>query len=145
MARSLRFYGNWISFLGHLWPIILLVPIFGLTQGPSWWCMHLSAKMDSSMRISQRLVGHIMAWHLLLPCGPTRILLVSFTRQHCVPYPDLLLWDSSCKWLLSCLAKVGSFGQQFPNRIAPMKLCHHHQPYLQDPEFSKLYLSPLIS
>ena len=28
------------------------------------------------------------------------------------PYRDLLLWDNSCKWLLSCLAKVGGFSQQ---------------------------------
>ena len=78
MALSLRFSGNGVSFPGCLWPIILLVPIFGLTQGPSWWCAHLSAKMDSSVSVSGRLAGHIMGWHLLPPFGPSRILPVSF-------------------------------------------------------------------
>ena len=35
-------------------------PIFGLTRGPSWWRVLLSAKMDSSVKDSERLVGHIM-------------------------------------------------------------------------------------
>ena len=61
MAHSLRFYGGDVSFLGCLWPIILLVPIFGLTQGPSWWCTHLSAKMDSSVRVSGRLGQDILS------------------------------------------------------------------------------------
>ena len=30
-------------------------PIFGLTQGPSWWQMHLSAKIDFSAKDSGRL------------------------------------------------------------------------------------------
>ena len=78
MAYSLRLYGNEVSFPGCLWPIILLVSIFGLTQGPFWWHLHLSAKMDSSVRVSGRLAGHIMGWHLLLPFGPSQILPVSF-------------------------------------------------------------------
>ena len=31
-------------------------PVLGLVQGPSWWCLHLSAKMDSSAKDSGRLV-----------------------------------------------------------------------------------------
>lgn len=31
-------------------------PTLGLAQDPSWWCMHLSAKMDSSTKDSRRLV-----------------------------------------------------------------------------------------
>ena len=60
MACSLRVYGNGVSFPGCLWPIIFLVLIFGLIQGPSWWCTHFSVKMISSTRVSGRLVGHIM-------------------------------------------------------------------------------------
>ena len=32
-------------------------PIFGLTQGPSWWHTPLSAKTDTSVRASGRLAG----------------------------------------------------------------------------------------
>ena len=46
-------------------------PIFGLTQGPSLWREHLSAKMDSSMKDSGRLVRHIMGWCLLSSFGPS--------------------------------------------------------------------------
>ena len=87
-----------LSLVNHLaWPV------FGLTRGPSWWHVHLSAKMDSSEKDSGRLVGH-MDWHLLPPSGLSRILLVSFRWQHHVPYQDLLLWDNLRKWLSSCLA-----------------------------------------
>ena len=34
-------------------------PLFGLTQGPSCWRMHLSAKMDSNVKDFGRLVGHM--------------------------------------------------------------------------------------
>lgn len=40
MACSLRLCGNEISFLGCLWLIAFVVPIFGLTQGLSW-CIFL--------------------------------------------------------------------------------------------------------
>ena len=30
--------------------------IFGLSQGPSWWHVHLSAKMQTSTKCSERLV-----------------------------------------------------------------------------------------
>ena len=66
-------------------------PIFGPTQGPSWWHVHLSAKMDSSEKDSGRLVGYIMGWRLLPPFGPSLILPVSFQRQHHVLYRDFLL------------------------------------------------------
>ena len=32
-------------------------PIFDLTQGPSWWLVHLSTKKDSSARASGRWAG----------------------------------------------------------------------------------------
>ena len=34
--------------------------------------------MDSSLRVSGRLTGHIMDWSLLSPLGPSHILPVSF-------------------------------------------------------------------
>lgn len=49
MARYLGFYGDGVSFLGSLWPVILLVPIFGSIQGPPWQHEHLSIKMISSV------------------------------------------------------------------------------------------------
>ena len=56
-----------------------------------------------------------MGWCLLPLSGPSWILLVSFRWQHHVPYRDTPLWENSCKWLPSCLAEAGGFGQQFPN------------------------------
>ena len=44
-------------------------PISGLTQGPSRWHLHLSATMDSSVRVSGRLAGHIIS-SLLLSAPP---------------------------------------------------------------------------
>ena len=41
-------------------------PISGLIQGPSRWCTHLSAKMDSNVRASGRLAGHIIFSLILL-------------------------------------------------------------------------------
>ena len=61
------------------------------TPGSFRWCVHLLFKMDSSMKDSGRLVGHIMGWHLLPAFGLSRILLVSFQRQHHFAFQDLLL------------------------------------------------------
>ena len=74
MACSLMVYGGGVSLLGCLWPIILLVPIFGPAQGPSWWRVHLSVKMEYSAGVSGSLAGHIMGWCVLLPFGPSQIL-----------------------------------------------------------------------
>ena len=53
---------SWFSLASHLaWPI------FGLTQGPSWWYTHLSAKLDSSVRVSGRLVGCMVSSFLFVP------------------------------------------------------------------------------
>ena len=72
MACSVRFHGNWVSFAGCLWPVILLVPILGLIQSSSWWCTHLSVKMVSSMRVSGRLAKHTV----LSPVGSSRVISV---------------------------------------------------------------------
>ena len=95
-GSSLRSYGDAVSFPSCLWPMILPVPIFGLIQGPSWWCLDLSVKIFSSVRVSGRLAGHIMGC-LFLSFGPSWILPVSFWWQWHVSYGDFLLWDNSCK------------------------------------------------
>ena len=55
--------------------IHLLAPIFCLIQCPFWWHVHHSAKTDSSANVSGTLAGHITGWCLLLPFGPSWILL----------------------------------------------------------------------
>ena len=52
----------WFSLAGHL-----AGPIFGLTQGPPWLCTHLSAQLDSSVRVSGRLVGCMVSSLLFVP------------------------------------------------------------------------------
>ena len=44
----------WGEFLDCLWPIIL-------PEQPSWFCMHCSAKMYSSVRVSGRLSGPVLS------------------------------------------------------------------------------------
>jgi len=74
LARSLRCHGNGVSFrvlsgqsscLARTW-----------SDSGSWWCVHLSAKMDSSTKDSGRLVPP--------PTGPSQILLVSL--QGCMVF-----------------------------------------------------------
>ena len=147
-------------------------PMFGLTQGPSCWHMHLSAKMDSSMKDFGRLVGHMdfcllppfvkvlqsyptvcnpMDYHIVhgilqarilewvalpfsrgssqprdwtwvshieggfftswatgeaLLLAPPKFSWLVFSSSTVLLYQDLL-WNSSCKWLLLCLANMG--------------------------------------
>ena len=50
-----------------------------MTQGPSWWHVHHSAKMDSSVRVSGRLAGYIISsLHLL---APPKLFWAGFTRD----------------------------------------------------------------
>ena len=100
MAHSLRFSGNGISVPGCLWPIILLVAPMWSDSGPSWWRKHLSAKVNSSVRVSGRLAGHIMGSCLLSPFGPSRIL-PPFVRQ----LMQAVIW---------CLAKADNFLSMVP-------------------------------
>ena len=56
------------------------MPIVDPTQGPSWRHMHLSAKMDSSMRVSGRLAGHATSRHRrLLPFSPPQFFPLVFS------------------------------------------------------------------
>ena len=75
-------------------------PIFGLTQGPPCGCPHLSAKLDSSVRVSGRWVGCMVSSLLFVP---SQILPV---RNSTFFLSDFLLQDNSGKWLSSCLAKA---------------------------------------
>lgn len=101
----MRFLSSYFAFLGgsHGWSDGK--SMFGPTQGPSWWCARLSVKFDSSVRISGRLVRHVMGWHRLSHFGLSWIfqLVLAAVCQYCFPYWDLLLWVLSSKWL-SCLA-----------------------------------------
>lgn len=46
-----------LSLASHLaWPVL------ALTQGPSWWCVRLSAKPDSSTKDAGRLVVSSLYW-----------------------------------------------------------------------------------
>lgn len=114
MAPSLRVYAGGAGFLGCLWPIILLMPIFGLPQGPSWWHIHLSIRTDSRARVSGRFAG-------LLGAGVCSLLNSSswFWQQFVFSLVGLVV-ITSCKKLFLCLATVGSFGKWFPNIIIPL-------------------------
>ena len=76
-ARSLRVYQvrlvSRLSAASHL-----ALPIFDLTQGPSWGRMPLSVRIGSSTRDSGRLAGHIMGYRLLALLAPSQILPVGF-------------------------------------------------------------------
>lgn len=87
-----------------------------------------------AQRIQRELVGYIMGWHLPPPFGPSEILLISFQGPHRVSYRDLLLGDDSGKWLSFCLAKVGSFGQWFPNILTRLQpRCSSNIPGMDQP------------
>ena len=64
----------WLTVLGFMVMglvsrLSLVWPIFGLTQGVSWWYAHLSARMDFSTDVSARLIGYVDR-SLLPPFGP---------------------------------------------------------------------------
>ena len=79
--------------------------IFGLTQGPSWWCLHLSAKMDSSESNSGRLVISSLFWPL--PNSPNWLPFSAATLSSLSRLPVVRRQAG--------LAKVDGFGYQFPN------------------------------
>ena len=59
-------------------------PVLGLAQGSSRWCMHLSAKMDSSAKILGGWLSLSSHWPLTNYPGWS-------SGQHHVPYQGLLL------------------------------------------------------
>lgn len=59
---------------------------FGLIQGPFWWCLHLSAKMQKcrdSVSVSGRLAGHITDWQFLPLLAPPKFGLLVFSGASC--------------------------------------------------------------
>ena len=83
---SLAFYGNGISFsvvsnnhlvCAHNWSSFRFF----------WRHMNVLAKMDSRVRASGRLAGHMISWHLLPPFGPSLILPVSSLLEPPVAIP----------------------------------------------------------
>ena len=72
VAHSLGSYGNGISFQ--------VVSGQSLLLGSSLWCMHCSAKMDSSKEDSGRSVGYVMSpfdLSKILPVGGALLVLCS--------------------------------------------------------------------
>lgn len=68
----------WGHFPGGLWPVIL-------TQGPSWWRLHLSAKVDASEEDSgswQDVWRHLLTFPKFSQSG--------VAWEFCVPYQDPL-------------------------------------------------------
>ena len=84
-----------------------VVWLITLTQGPSWWRAHCSAKMDSSEKDSGSLIRH-MGWRLLSPFDFPWILLVgsSLLVLHSFPGPPLKITHASDY----CLAWPGQTG-----------------------------------
>ena len=62
-----------------------------MAQGPSWWYMHYSAKMDSSEKDSGRLAGH-EDWCLLSSFEVSQILQVggSLLVLYALPEPPVV-------------------------------------------------------
>ena len=86
MPHSLRVYGGGVPLPGYLWPTLLPMSIFGPIQGHSWQCVHLSVKMDSSSRVSPRLVGHIKGWGLLPFLQFSSVQLLSHVQLFVIPW-----------------------------------------------------------
>ena len=73
VAYSLRCYGNGVRFQVISGQSSRLCPYFAQFR-PLLVACYLSAKMDSSVRVSGRLAGHILGWCLLPPFGLSQIL-----------------------------------------------------------------------
>ena len=91
-ARSFRVYGNRMSFHGFLWPVILLMTVFGPTQSPSpGACTH---RQDGFWSVSRRLTRHIMDRCFLLLSGSSWILLAGSVDSPMFLIKPLLLWHT---------------------------------------------------
>ena len=111
VARSLWFYGNGVS----LGVVSGQLSCLACTWSGSGSFLLVCTSLSQDGLQWQRLLE---VGHLLPPTGPSQILLVSCWGVTPVPYRGLLLWDSSGRWLLQCLAKVSSFGQWSPNSFS---------------------------
>lgn len=97
---------SWLSLASHLaWSM------FVLTQGPSWWQVNLSAKMDSSAKDSGRLIRHLMGWHLLPAFGPSDpSQLVFWSSTMSLSRPPIVRQLMQVAVIMPI--KAGSFGQR---------------------------------
>ena len=94
------------SLTNHLARVVL-----DLAQGPSWWCGHLSAKMDSGAKDAGRLVVSS-----LLPAPPTSSGLVFRAAPRSLSGPPVML--QLMQAAITVRAKVGIFSQ------CPLTLAH---------------------
>lgn len=102
MAHSLQVCGGGVSFQVFSSQSFCSCPYLVLPRTLPG-CVHTSlSKPENFWEVSRTIV----CWLLLPPFGPSQILLVSFPKQHCIPYWSLLLWDNSCKWVSSNLTKA---------------------------------------
>ena len=99
-----------------LCPLLVWLKVDTCVHFWSWWHQDLSAKG-----------GFLGGWQDILWVGDSSLLLAppkfswlvfSGSTVLLMAISDLLLWDSSCKWLLPCLTQADSFGQQFSNRFS---------------------------
>ena len=99
----LRFYGNGVS--------------LQVVSGPPFWLRILLEAHTPPHQDGFQCEGfwEVGRTYLFPPLRPSWNLPVSFQRLHLRLYQDLLLVGNSGKWLSLCLAKAGSFSQQFPN------------------------------
>ena len=115
MAQNLRFYGNGVNFLvvsGQ--PSCLGLYLVWFKILPGGMCISQPRWIPA-----RRFLG---GWQDILWASVSSFLLappeffqLEIACRFCTPYQDLLMWDNSCKWWLSCLARAGSFSQWFPN------------------------------
>ena len=80
-----------------------------LTQGPSWWCVHLSAKMCNIEKDSGRFIGNT-DWHLHPPSSPSQILLVTFWHNELCSLSGPLI----SRQLMQVLGQGGQFQLMVP-------------------------------
>ena len=91
----------------------LTLPIFDLTQGPSWGHMPLLVRIG--LGGWQNILWAIFSSFFLAPPKSFQLVLL-VAHQFCVLYWDLTLWDILFKRL------AGSFGPQFPNKLGRLFL-----------------------
>ena len=105
---------EWGQFQGCLWPIVLLGSYL------VWLGVLYRGLWGSRPRWipASRILG---GWLSLPFCWPFPNSPGESSEQHHVAHQSLLLWDSSSKWLLLCLAKVGCFSQGPTNKYRFME------------------------
>ena len=83
------------------------------SESGSFLVVHASLSQDGVQPEGFWEVGGHMDYRRLSPFGLFWILPVGGSLFIPHSLPGLPVWDNSCKWLLWCLARVGSFSQWF--------------------------------